>query len=236
MPRHIPEDRFDRLVDCATQVFIEQGYRRAQMADVAEAMGVAKGTLYLYVESKEALFDLACRQADAESPRSPPPNLPIPTPKPGATLEYIAARLAESGVPRTLQAALERRRAADALRELEAIVRELYGTLSRNRRGLKLIDRSAPDLPELAVLWFEGARGGMMSLLAEYLERRIRADRFRPVPDTTAAARLIIETIVFWSVHRHWDAHPEAVSETVAENTVVHFIVGGLAIGTRRSL
>ena len=31
----------------------------------AEAMGVAKGTLYLYVESKEALFDLTCRSADA---------------------------------------------------------------------------------------------------------------------------------------------------------------------------
>jgi AcrR family transcriptional regulator len=53
VPRQIPEDRFDQLVDCATKVFVEQGYRRTQMADVAEVMGVAKGTLYLYVESKE---------------------------------------------------------------------------------------------------------------------------------------------------------------------------------------
>ena len=80
MARTIPADRFDQLIDTATQVFIEQGYRRTQMADIAEAMGVAKGTLYLYVESKEALFDLTCRWADAPRPLLRPTVLPVPTP------------------------------------------------------------------------------------------------------------------------------------------------------------
>ena len=71
MARAIPADRFRRLVDCATQVFIERGYAHTQMADVAEAMGIGKGTLYLYVESKEALFDLVLRSADAEHPPGP---------------------------------------------------------------------------------------------------------------------------------------------------------------------
>ena len=68
MARSIPEDRLERLVDVATQVFIEQGYARTQMADVAAALGVAKGTLYGYVESKEALFDVVARYADASQP------------------------------------------------------------------------------------------------------------------------------------------------------------------------
>ena len=38
MPRRTPIDRLDRLVDVATAVFIERGYRRTQMADVAAAM------------------------------------------------------------------------------------------------------------------------------------------------------------------------------------------------------
>ena len=37
--------------NAATDVFIERGYRQTQMADVARAMGVAKGTVYLYVVS-----------------------------------------------------------------------------------------------------------------------------------------------------------------------------------------
>jgi AcrR family transcriptional regulator len=233
MPRQIPEDRFDQLVDCATKVFVEQGYRRTQMADVAEAMGVAKGTLYLYVESKEALFDLVCRQADVPAPRPVPAKLPLPTPNASATIEYIASRLAEDGVPRTLAAALERRRESDPRLELEAILRELYDVLSRNRRGLKLLDRSAPDLPELGALWFEGARGGLVGLIAEYLKRRTRAGLLRPVPDVAAAARLVVETLVFWAVHRHWDPHGEPVSDAVAKDTVIHFIVSALVKGRR---
>jgi AcrR family transcriptional regulator len=233
MPRQVPEDRFDQLVDCATRVFIEQGYKRTQMADVAEAMGIAKGTLYLYVESKEALFDLVCRQADLQPPRQPPAKLPIPTPSPKATLDYIGSRLTENGVPPTLTSALERRREGDPREELEGIVHELYDTLSRNRRGLKLLDRSAPDLPELAALWLDGARAGLFGLVAQYLERRIRAGLLRPVPNATAAARLIIETIVFWAVHRHWDMRGEPVNDTVAKDTVVHFIVGALVKGRR---
>jgi AcrR family transcriptional regulator len=233
MPRQIPEDRFDQLIDCATKVFVEQGYRRTQMSDVAEAMGVAKGTLYLYVESKEALFDLVCRQADVPPPRDVPAKLPLPTPNPKATLEYIASRLAENGVPPTLAAALDRRKETDARVELESILRELYDVLSRNRRGLKLLDRSAPDLPELGAVWFEGARGGLFALMAEYLDRRIRAGLLRPVPDVRAAARLVVETLVFWAVHRHWDPHGEQVSDTVAKDTAIHFIISALVKGRR---
>jgi Bacterial regulatory proteins, tetR family len=68
MVRRTPEHRFQDLLDAATRVFIAQGYRRTQVADVAEAMRVAKGTVYLYVESKEALFDAALRYADAPGP------------------------------------------------------------------------------------------------------------------------------------------------------------------------
>ena len=81
MARSVPLDRLDALVDAATGVFIAQGYRRAQMADVAAVLGLAKGTLYLYVESKEALFDLVVRYADAPRPIPPPRQLPVPTPK-----------------------------------------------------------------------------------------------------------------------------------------------------------
>ncbi|HJQ85371.1 MAG TPA: helix-turn-helix domain-containing protein [Candidatus Binatia bacterium] len=229
MARRIPEDRLEQLVDAATAVFIEQGYARTQMADVAAALGVAKGTLYLYVESKEALFDLVARHADAPRPFAERPSLPVATPKPGATVKWVRERLAERQVPAALTAALTKGRVTDVGAELEAIVRELYDTVARNRRGIKLLDRSARDYPELAALWFEGARGGLIALLQQYLEDRARRKALRPVPDTAVVARLVIETVVFWAVHRHWDAHPQAVGEELARETVVRFIVGALA-------
>src|SRR5262245_33551080 len=140
MPRIIPDDRLARLVDCATEVFIAQGYRRTQMADVAKALGVAKGTLYLYVESKDALFDLVARCADQPHPFEKLPPLPIRSPKPAATVRYIRERLAKQQVPAALTAALAAKRVTDPRAELETIVRELYDALSRNRHGIKLLD------------------------------------------------------------------------------------------------
>src|SRR5215813_5293652 len=124
MARTVPDDRLARLVECATRVFIEKGYRQTQMADVAEALGVAKGTLYLYVESKEALFDLVARNADGDLVAHPP-TLPIRTPKRGATLKYVRERLAASHVTEALAGALRPGRISDPRAELEGVVREL---------------------------------------------------------------------------------------------------------------
>lgn len=228
MARSIPVGRLEQLVECAARVFIDQGYRRTQMADVADALGVAKGTLYLYVESKEALFDLVARYADAERPFADPPSLPVPSPKRGATLSYVRQRLAENQSLPALSAALNRRRVTDVRGEIQAIVSEMYDAMARSRHGLKLLDRSAPDMPELAALWFEGTRGGLIALLGRYLEDRIRRGKLRAVPDAAVVARLIIEMVVFWAVHRHWDPHPQPVEESVARRTVTQVICDAL--------
>lgn len=228
MPRKIPAARLDQLVDCATRVFIEQGYRRTQMADVADALGVAKGTLYLYVESKEALFDLVVRQADAPRPLPVPPKLPFPTPKRGTTLKYVQQRLEQNQTLPVLAAALERRKATDPAAEIVSIVGELYDVLYRNRRAIKLIDRAAVDRPDLARLWFEGARGGAMDAFVQYLEPRVQAGQMRGFGDLAVTARLVIETVTFWAVHRHWDPHPQAVDDAVARDIVLQFIVDAI--------
>src|SRR5215469_5978549 len=107
-PRHDPSNRLRELVRCATAIFIEQGYKAAQMEDVAKAMGVAKGTLYVYVESKDALFDLVARCADRDEEFEKVPRLPIRTPARRATIAYVRQRLAEQQVLPTLSATLAR--------------------------------------------------------------------------------------------------------------------------------
>jgi AcrR family transcriptional regulator len=229
MPRATPPDRLSELIRIATQVFIAQGYRRTQMADVADALGVAKGTLYLYVESKEALFDLVCRYADGAPDGDDAPTFPVRTPKPGATLRFVRDELERHQTLPALSAALARRRVTDAPAELRAIVEELYDRLARNRRRIKLIDTSARDYPELAALWFESARGGFLRSLRDYLESRIGGGLLAPVPDVATAARLVLETTVFWAVHRHFDPRPETVSDALARDTVAHVVVRALA-------
>ena len=51
-----PEDRPEEIITAATMLFGEQGFARTRLEDVAKRAGVSKGTLYLYFDSKEALF------------------------------------------------------------------------------------------------------------------------------------------------------------------------------------
>jgi len=46
----------EAILDAALGLFGRYGFRRTSIDDIARAAGVAKGTVYLYVENKEALF------------------------------------------------------------------------------------------------------------------------------------------------------------------------------------
>lgn len=228
MPRSTPPDRFHDLIEAATAVFLEQGFRRTQMSDVADRMGVAKGTLYLYVESKEALFHAVIRHADRPERVALPETLPVPTPSPGETLEEVRKRVADGQLPR-LAEALARRRVTDARAELEAILRELWSVLAHHRIGIKLLDRCAHDHPDLAAVWYSAGREGALALLRAYLEDRIRRGRLAPVSDVAITARTVLETIVFWTVHRHWDPSPQPVTGDAAETAVVSLLLRALS-------
>jgi len=57
--------RREELVATATRLFAEQGYHGTSMADLAEALGVQKGSLYSLTESKQALLVVVTREGAA---------------------------------------------------------------------------------------------------------------------------------------------------------------------------
>ena len=229
MARRIPEDRFDELVRAATRVFIEHGYRLTQMSDVAEAVGVAKGTLYGYVESKDVLLWVCLRSADEAGAIPLPETLPIPTLPQGEIGMQVKAALGARLVQPMLAAALERDRAEDPIEEMREIIDELYDLMFANRHGIKLLDRCM-DHPELANLWQTQGREQPRLAMARYIERRIAVGQIRAVPNVRLAARIVIETLSTWAVHIHWDKAPEAFDPKESRSNAIDFLVRGLRI------
>lgn len=228
MPRHSSHNRLKDLIAAATRVFISEGYRRAQMADVAREMGVAKGTPYLYVESKEALFEAVLLASADRLPDADELDLPLGARPAKALVATLQQALKEEAAPPALLGALAKTRAPDPRAELESIIRELYRTASRHRTSIKLIDRCAQDQPELAEAFYRGGRLAQLALLTRFLRSRIEAGQLRAVPDTEIAARFIIETVATWAVHIHWDPAPQPIDPAIAEDTAVHFVLSGL--------
>ena len=50
------EERWAELLEVATQVFYEKGYDGASLQDIADRLGMLKGSLYYYIQSKEDLL------------------------------------------------------------------------------------------------------------------------------------------------------------------------------------
>ncbi|MGY6548702.1 MAG: TetR/AcrR family transcriptional regulator [Roseinatronobacter sp.] len=51
-----PGRKYDQVIEGARMVFVEMGYERTSMDEIARAAGVSKATLYSYFPDKRALF------------------------------------------------------------------------------------------------------------------------------------------------------------------------------------
>jgi AcrR family transcriptional regulator len=55
------EEKIAQILEGARSVFMHHGFDAASMNDIARAAGVSKGTLYVYFDSKETLFEALIR-------------------------------------------------------------------------------------------------------------------------------------------------------------------------------
>ena len=62
----VTEFRTSGILEAARKVFAEKGFHEAKVDDIAEAAGVAKGTVYLYYQSKRDLYFAALKFGIAE--------------------------------------------------------------------------------------------------------------------------------------------------------------------------
>jgi TetR/AcrR family transcriptional repressor of nem operon len=85
--------RRDQILDAAARVLVERGLAATTMAEVAEAASVAKGTVYLYFESKaELLAGLRARYFEEfASMLGGPPAARGPEPRTADRVERLVA-------------------------------------------------------------------------------------------------------------------------------------------------
>jgi AcrR family transcriptional regulator len=224
MPRVRVANRIDHIADAATEVFILHGYAPAKIAQIAERARVGPGTIYLYAEGKEALFDLAIRRA-MEDPTVWTMKLPHPAPGPGAVADALWRCLQNASHFPQLWMATESPPPADSTAEVEGIVRELYRWLHRYRRAIKLVERCQGDWPDVSQVFFRRFWRGGVRRLADYFRRRA-ADHSLPVRrDYLAAAHLIVESLTWMAVHREWAPDAALLPENVVEETALAMLV-----------
>lgn len=163
-----------KLIDAAAAAFVEHGFQRTQMDDIAERLGVSKGTIYRAVESKGALFAAVIARGD--TPAQGLGDAGTPTDDVTSLAATVSTQLAEA------VAALE-------LHDDRLATHPPPGERVR-RRGRTHHQRPAPgdaeptnaimvldrcltgEIPELATIWFGDGRYALVDLWHEYLTLR----------------------------------------------------------------
>jgi AcrR family transcriptional regulator len=215
----------------ACEVFIEKGYRRALMTDVAERLELSHALLYQYVESKEALLEMAARYAMGQA-ADLTAEVPLPTPPPGHTLELIRTWLAVHATFPRLRAALERESGGDAAAELAGIIDELYDFVEQNRLLLMLIESLADDYPDLTAESINDRKRSQSGRVAAFLASRAASRGLRPLPDPEIAAHFLIESVGWFAQHRKRDPNAALIDDQQARSSVRELLLAAFVPDT----
>jgi AcrR family transcriptional regulator len=220
--------RLRDIAAAALAVFIRQGYRLTQMADVAREAGISAGALYSYVDGKEALLELALAQALDQTPEQDERFRASGLANAGSTL---AARLAASIRWPVMAEALRQDRVEPKL--LAAVVDELFTLVSQHRRLIWLLDRCARDVAELDGLYETAVRG---RLIADFTAAiGIAATGANLTNEEIAArSRALFEMVVWMGMHRHRDRQPSAVDDDIARRAVIQIVLAAARGDMRR--
>ncbi len=131
-----------RILDAATALFRERGYRKTDMDDIAHAVGLARNSLYRYYKNKDFIL-LACVERDmgafVERMRTLDSLYPDPVQRIGAWLD-MQMDMATSPAHATMELMAEIRTDAPELRKRlmelhDAPGNVLQGTVAEIARG-----------------------------------------------------------------------------------------------------
>jgi len=235
MVRTRTHERLKRVLAAALWTFLESGYRGTKLQEVAERAGVSVGSLYSYVENKEALFELVLLTALHEPP-PPVAALPYKSAHGPDHITWVWERLqAFAQFPKLEEAAAREAAPADALGEFEEILREIWAWQSHYWQAIELIERCAKEWPDLHILYYRQFRRGAFAQASALIARRMSQGVIRHYPDAPTALRVIVENIAFFAMHRHVRPDSAELDEDIARETVIRLLVAGFTPDPRQN-
>ena len=175
------DERAPEILQAALACFADKGFAGTRMDDIAARAGITKGTIYLYFDSKEAVFKALARQSI------------------GAQLEQVLAHVkgAEGS-------------SAELLRFVIATLGGFAGTSDRVVLA-KVLLAEAGNFPELAEFWRREIVDRGVTLFETIIRRGIARGEFRDVVPAHAARLCIapvLVTILWRTVFAQFDETP----------------------------
>ncbi len=218
------KQRIADLFAAGTTVFRRKGFKRTQMSDIAAEMNCSTGTLYNYVDSKEALFEHAIVAGFTQTlPDSE--TLPLGFPEPTA-VEVIARRSKQIAEGSALELANQRQEVKNPAEEVTLVVTAFFVFFSDYHPVLDMIEASHLDYPDVATAYLEARRDLVFEPWRRWVVRRQEQGLFRQDIDPLWVTRYLIE-ILAWAGWKARDCG-EPYDEDEARDAIVKLALSSL--------
>jgi AcrR family transcriptional regulator len=186
------------LLDAALDVFFEKGFAAARLDDIAARAGVSKGTVYLYFDSKEEIFEALVRAI------------------PQANVETVRTLTADPSVPADEMLARVLRLVGMFLRDQRMI------------KFPRLIVGEVGNFPKLAEIYKREVIARGLAILSSVIERGIKERVFRAVDAhhaAYAALAPLLFTAIWRTTFEQFDSAP-LDAEAFIEQHIETFLRG----------
>lgn len=192
------KNRLDLFYGAGSHLFINKGYARTQMKDIAQQIGLSTGMIYQYFKGKNDLLDFIIKCTIEPSYLHQDFDYPIQ----GQLFEHL---------DQEIDAAFEKN-AADFNKGMEnpnytlvEMFSDAFDVIAKYGVGCLIIEHNVDDLPKLAES-YRDFRKIYFKQVYQYVERFINEGQMREVEDKHYTTRTIIELLAFWGMHIMNDA------------------------------
>jgi AcrR family transcriptional regulator len=149
-------DKRSRILDAAQSLFLRYGVKRTALDDVVREAGIAKGTLYLYFDSKDALFAAIAERLCAEVLRNAEEAIASSS---SITPRIVGCLDAYIGSMHRLTA--QSPHVAELTQSKQALAAEIYGAFDQKMRDLlrKVLREGGIERADAVDMFFAAAVG-----------------------------------------------------------------------------
>ena len=194
------ENRLKLFYDAGTRLFINKGFARTQIKDVAREIGLSTGMLYQYFTSKRDILSFILKGTIEPAVLE-------------QNYEYPITSKSFKDLDDEIKAAFEVNQAQLGIHlsdqaegySLAYMFSDAYDVIAKYGVGCLVIEHNTEDLEELAGYYREYRRR-YFEQIKQYVEIYIEKGEFRKVDDVFYTTRAIVEIMAWWSMHIMNDA------------------------------
>ncbi|MBU5361127.1 TetR/AcrR family transcriptional regulator [Enterococcus raffinosus] len=194
------ENRLELIYDAASQLFINKGYGRTQIRDIAKEIGLSTGMIYQYFSGKRDILSFILKGTIDPSFFEQELHYPIDS----TLFDNLEDEIMETFEQN--QGNFDghlKNQAVDY--PLKAMLSDAFDIVSNYAVSCLIIEHNGEDLKELS-FYYRDYRKRFLFQIQQYIELYIEKEEFRKVENTFYTARAVTESLAWWGMHIRYDA------------------------------